>query len=82
MVLAASLEAGLPVLATPVSGMTEYLNPAVSRWGGDDPLCPLLELATADKAARAAQHATWRECMSLDAHVQSVVHALSELRWL
>jgi hypothetical protein len=82
MVLAASLEAGLPVLATPVSGMTEYLNPAVSRWDGDDPLSPLLELATADKAARAAQHATWRECMSLDAHVRSVVHALSELRWL
>jgi glycosyltransferase involved in cell wall biosynthesis len=82
MVLAASLEAGLPVLATPVSGMTEYLNPAVSRWDGDDPLSPLLELATADKVARAAQHATWRECMSLDAHVRSVVHALSELRWL
>jgi hypothetical protein len=81
MVLAASLEAGLPVLTTPVSGMTEYLNSAVSRWDGEDPLSPLLELATADKATRVAQHATWRKCMSLDAHVRSVVHALNELGW-
>jgi glycosyltransferase involved in cell wall biosynthesis len=82
MVLAASLEAGLPVLATAVSGMTEYLNPAVSRWNGDDPLSSLLELATVDQAARAAQHAVWRECMSLDSHVRSVVNALRELQWL
>jgi hypothetical protein len=82
MVLAASLEAGLPVLVTPVSGMTEYLSAAVSSWDGDDPLCSLLELATADHAARAAQHAAWRECMSLDSHVRSVVNALNELRWL
>jgi hypothetical protein len=82
MVLAASLEAGLPVLVTPVSGMTEYLIPAVSRWEGDEPLSSLLELATADKAARAAQHAAWRDCMSLDSHVRSVVNALSELGWL
>lgn len=81
MVLCASLEAGLPVLATPIRAMQEYMNTAVTHWDGNSPLQALLGLARADIATRLSQRRIWESDMSFPAHVESVMAACHSLGW-
>lgn len=80
MVLAASLQAGVPVLLSPTKAMSEYLSVLVGvTCTAPATIDGLLTLARLDRRKEAEQ--AWRNHLSIEAYVAAVAEALDDLGW-
>jgi hypothetical protein len=81
MVLVASLEAGIPVVVTPVAGVAEYMVEGVTAVEMGPILPQLIARGSADSQRRGELRAHWRQSLSGEAYVARVVAALTRMGW-
>jgi hypothetical protein len=82
MVMAASLEAGLPTVISRTLGTAEYATAALTFVDGYPGLDFLMHRGTANEQSRALIQREWQERFSEVAYITRVSGALSSLGWL
>lgn len=80
MVLAASLQAGLPVILSPVAAIAEYLDP-LSDVVTTTPASVDLLMRLASEGLAGNPREVWRDHLSIDAYTESTASALGGLGW-
>jgi glycosyltransferase involved in cell wall biosynthesis len=82
MVISASLEAGIPVVASRIAGLKEYFGTGITAIEDDAAILPtLLRAALADESGRSDLREIWEARFSAETYISSVLSALGTLGW-